>query len=57
MASVIYKKIHGSNLLTCDELFTIGKSIIRLVLYEVVKIMNNMVFKNLITWPMGQKME
>ncbi len=57
MASVIYKKIHVSNLLTCNELFTIGKTIIRLVLYEVVKIMNNMVFKNLITWPMGQKME
>jgi hypothetical protein len=56
MAFMIYNLSHGSNLLTCNELFAINKSIVRLVIYEVVKAINIM-FKSLISWPMGQKME
>jgi len=53
---MIYKLFHGSNLLTCNEQFAIGKSIVGLVIWEVVKIIN-IVFRNLISWPMGLKME
>ncbi len=40
-------------MLTCNKLFTIGKSIVGLVICEIV----NIVFKSLIAWTMGQKME
>ncbi len=53
---VIHKLFHGSNLLTCSELFSIGKSIVRFVLHEVTKV-KNIMFKSLITWSVGQKME
>lgn len=53
---MIYKLFHGSNLLTCNEQFVIGKSIVGLVIWKVVKVIN-VVFRNLISWPMGQKME
>jgi hypothetical protein len=56
VACVIHKKIHGSNLLTCSELFSIGKSIVRFVFLEVVKT-KNIMFKSFITWHVGQKME
>lgn len=38
VACVIHKLSHGSNLLTCSKLFSIGKSIVRFVIREVVKI-------------------
>jgi hypothetical protein len=43
-------------MLTCNKLFTIGKSIMGLVICEIVKVVN-VVFKSFIAWPMGQKME
>jgi hypothetical protein len=56
VAYVIHKFSHGSNLLTCSELFSIGKSTIRFVLHEVAKV-KNIMFKSLIAWHVGQKME
>jgi len=56
VACVIHKLSHGSNMLTCNELFAIGTSIVGLVIHEVVKVVNIM-FKSLIAWPMGLKME
>jgi hypothetical protein len=56
VACVIHKLSHGSNMLTCNELFAIGTSTVGFVIHEVVKVVNIM-FKSLITWPMGLKME
>lgn len=56
VACVIHKLSHGSNLLTCSKLFSIGKSIVRFVNCEIVKTKNNM-FKTFIAWLVGQKME
>jgi hypothetical protein len=53
---VIYKLSHGSNLLICSELFVIGRLMMGLVLWKVVRVVI-IVFKSLIFWPMGQKME
>lgn len=36
----IYKLAPSANFLTCDDLFAIGKSIVALVLYEVVDVAN-----------------
>jgi hypothetical protein len=49
---VIYNLSHGSKLLTCSKLFALDKSTIRLVIHRVV-ITINIVFTNLISWPMG----
>ncbi len=49
VACVIYKLFHGSN-------YLISKSIIGLVLHEVIKTIN-IIFRNLITWLVGQHME
>ncbi len=56
MTYVFNKLSHGSNLLTCSQLFAIGKSIVSLIICKVVKTINIM-FKSLISWPMGQNME
>lgn len=56
ISCVIYKLTQGANILTCSELFTIGRSIVSLVFCEVVMAIN-VVFKKLITWPMGDKMQ
>jgi len=56
VACVIHKLSHGSNMLTCNELFAIGTSMVGLVIHEVVKVVNIM-FKSLIAWPMGLKTE
>jgi hypothetical protein len=53
---VIYKLFHSSKLLTYNELFAISKSPIVFVIHEIVKVIN-MMFKSLISWPMGQNME
>jgi hypothetical protein len=47
---------HGSNLLTCGQMFAINKSIVDLIICKVVKTINIM-FKSLISWPKGQNME
>ncbi len=46
----------GCNLLICSALFVVGQSIVSFFLREVI-IAFNVVFKNLITWPFGNKME
>lgn len=56
VAYVIYKLFHGSKLLTCSKLFALNKSTIGLVIHKVV-ITINIVFTNLISWPMGGNME
>ncbi len=56
VSCTIYKLTQGANILTCSELFTIGHSIVGLVFCEVVMAIN-VVFKKLITWPMGDKMQ
>ncbi len=53
---VIYKLSHCSNLLTCSELFVIGRLTMGLVLWKFVNVII-IVFRSLIFWPMGQKME
>jgi hypothetical protein len=52
VSCVIYKLAHGCNFLICNELFTIGKSITSLVLHRFFDAVN-VVFKKLISWPMG----
>jgi hypothetical protein len=54
MAFMIYNLSHSSNLLICNELFAINKSIVGLVIYEVVRVINKM-FKSLISWLVGQE--
>jgi hypothetical protein len=56
MACAFDKLAQGCNLLICSALFVVGQSIVSLVLREVI-ITFNVVFKNLITWPFGNKME
>jgi hypothetical protein len=46
---------HNVNFLVCSKLFTIGKSIVSLVLHEFVTIIN-VTFKKLISWPVKTKM-
>ncbi len=53
---MIYKLSHGSNSLTCNELFVIGKSMVGSVLQEIVRAIN-IVFRSLISCLVGQKME
>jgi hypothetical protein len=45
---IIYKLVHGANILTCSELFVVGGSTMGLVLREVVMAIN-IVSRKLIT--------
>jgi hypothetical protein len=56
MACAFNKLTQGCNLLICNALFVMDQSTISLVLKGVI-ITFNVVFKNLITWPSGNKME
>lgn len=56
ISCVIYKVVHGVNVLICNELFIVGESIVSLVLHEFVSIVNH-VCKNLICWPKGRAMK
>jgi hypothetical protein len=56
MACAFDKLAQGCNLLICNALFVVGQLIVSFVLKEVV-IAFNVVFKNFITWPFGNKME
>ncbi len=56
MACAFEKLAQGCNLLICSALFVVGQLIVSLVLREVI-IAFNVIFKNLITWPFGNKME
>ncbi len=55
VSCTIYKLAHGTNFLMCSEFFAIGKSIVSKVLLEFVASIN-IVFKNLIAWPIGVEM-
>jgi hypothetical protein len=54
MSCVIYKLAHGVIFLVCNEFFTIGKSISKL-LHDFVVVVD-LVFKKLIKWSMGVEM-
>ncbi len=56
VSCIIYKLVHGDNFFVCSELFVIGKSIMLLVLHEVVTIVN-VIFRKLISWLIGAKMQ
>ncbi len=56
ISCVIYKVVHGINVLICNELFIVGESIVSFVLHEFVFIVNH-VCKNLICWPKGRAMK
>ncbi len=56
VSCVIYKLAQGGNILAYSELFAIGRSIIALVFWKVVRAIN-VVFKRLKIWPMGDKMQ
>jgi hypothetical protein len=56
MACAFEKLPPGRNLLICSALIVMGQLIVSLVVREVI-IAFNIVFKNLITWPSGNKME
>jgi hypothetical protein len=51
----LYKLAHGANFLSCSEKFAIGRSIMSLVIREVVSAIN-FLFKNVIQWPRGDDM-
>ena len=52
----IYKPAHGANILTCSELFAIGRSTVGRAIREVVNAIN-IVFRDLISWPQGEQMQ
>jgi hypothetical protein len=56
VACAFYKLAQGCNFLNCIELFVVGQSTISLVLRKVITTFN-VVFKNLISRPYGNKME
>jgi hypothetical protein len=56
VACAIYKLVHGCKYVQCSELFAIGKSTVGLVLREVVLAIN-VVYMNLVSWPVGEKMQ
>ncbi len=56
MACAFDNIARGCNLLICSALFVVGQLTVSFVLREVI-IGFNVVFKNLITWPFGNKME
>jgi hypothetical protein len=46
----LYKLVHGVENMHCNEMFTISKSIVHLVLREFVCVVN-VVFQSQIRWP------
>lgn len=56
LTCIIYKSTQGMNFLIFYELFTMGKSIMSIVLHEVVFTINRMV-KDFISWPCGDEMQ
>jgi hypothetical protein len=51
----LYKLAHAAKYLQCNELFTIGKYIIHLVLHKFVHAMNK-IFKNQVWWVEGDNL-
>jgi hypothetical protein len=56
MACALYKIAQGCNLLICNELFTVGRSIVSIVLKEII-IGINIIFKKVLSWPIGNKIQ
>ncbi len=55
MSCAIYMFAHNVNFLVCSKLFTIGKSIVSLLLHEFVNAIN-VTFKKLISWLVRTKL-
>jgi hypothetical protein len=55
VCACLYKLAHGTNLLTCSEKFPISRSIVGLVLREVVMAINT-IYDDAIQWLRGDKM-
>jgi hypothetical protein len=51
----LYKLSHGIEYLQCNEMFTIGKSLVNMVLHKYVHVVNVM-FKSQIKWPQGEEL-
>lgn len=48
----LYKLFHGVDYLQCNDIFTMGKSLVNMVLHNFSFVVNE-VFKNWIWWPQG----
>ena len=53
IACALYKLAHEVEYFHCNEMFTISKSTIHMVLKKIVHVVN-VVFKNQIKWPKGK---
>jgi hypothetical protein len=53
--AALYKLAHGVNILTCSELFAIGRSTVGRAIHEVVNSIN-VVFRSQISWPQGDEL-
>jgi hypothetical protein len=56
IACALYKLVHRVGYFHCNEMFTISKSTIQMVLQKFVHVMN-VVFKNKIKWPKGKDLK
>jgi hypothetical protein len=52
----LYKIAQGYNLLICNELFNVGRSIVSVVFKEII-IGINIVFNKVLFWPIGNKIQ
>jgi hypothetical protein len=55
VTAVLYKLVQGVNILTCSELFAIGRSTVGRAIQEVVNGIN-VVFRSQISWPHGDQL-
>jgi hypothetical protein len=51
----LYKLAQGANFLACSEKFAIGRSMVSLVICEVVRAINS-VYRDVVQWPRGADM-
>lgn len=52
LACVLFKLSHGVNFLICSEMFAVGRSIVSVMLRQVVQVIN-VSLRNEIQWPWG----
>ncbi len=55
MCCIIFKFVQGANFITCNELFTIGKLNVSLVLHEFIPTLI-FTYNDIIIWPWGEAM-
>jgi hypothetical protein len=55
VACSLYKLMHTSKYIHCNEIFTIRKSIVHLILWDFIHVVNH-VLKNQIQWAKGDHM-